>query len=128
VAFQLTNFIRDIGEDYRRGRIYLPLHSLAEHDVTPAMLGAQTSTPQLQSLIAAEIERARSFYRRAAPGIEMLHPSSRDCVRTAAVLYSDILTEIERNEYRVLEKRAVVKRSRRLIIGAKGYLRALRAR
>jgi phytoene synthase len=128
VAFQLTNFIRDIGEDYRRGRIYLPQESLAEHGVTAQMFAENNATPEVKALVAAEIERARSFYRRAEPGIELLSVTARDCVRTAFVLYRDILVEIERMDCDVLTKRATVPVRRRIRIGVRGYLRAARAR
>jgi len=128
VAFQLTNFIRDVGEDYRRGRIYLPEDSLAEHGVTPEMLSAPRAVPNVRRLVAAEIDRARSFYRLAEPGIGLLSADARDCVRTAFVLYGEILDEIERAGYDVLIRRAVVPRRRRLRVGVGGYLRAVRAR
>jgi phytoene synthase len=128
VAFQLTNFIRDVGEDYRRGRIYLPLQSLADFAVTPQMLAAPRTADPVKGLIAHEIERARSFYRRAEPGIELLATDSQDCVRTAFMLYSEILDEIERSGYEVLARRAAVSRIRRARVGAAAYLKAVRAR
>jgi phytoene synthase len=128
VAFQLTNFIRDIGEDYRRGRIYLPEQSLSEHGVQPSMLGTDHCCIEVKALVAAEIERARGFYRRAEPGIDLLAPDARDCVRTAFTLYGDILTEIEHREYEVLATRAIVGNRRRLRVGVAGYARALKAR
>ncbi|MEO6700899.1 MAG: phytoene/squalene synthase family protein [Jatrophihabitantaceae bacterium] len=128
VAFQLTNFLRDVGEDYRRGRIYLPHDSMAEHGVTEAMLAAGVATPQLQALLAAEIERARGCYRRAEPGIGLLAPTARDCVRTAFTLYGEILDEIERADYQVLAGRVRVSLARRFRVGGAGYLRAVRAR
>jgi phytoene synthase len=128
VAFQLTNFIRDVGEDYRRGRVYLPQDSLAAHGVTDVMLGLTAGTPQVHALIAAEVDRARAVYRRAEPGIATLDPRSRDCVRTALVLYRGILDEVEKAGFEVLSARATVGPARRLRVGAAGYLRALRAR
>lgn len=128
VAFQLTNFIRDVGEDYRRGRIYLPQDGLLRHGVEESMLGRSESTPQVRALVAAEVERARSVYRRAAPGIDLLDARARDCVRVAFVLYGGILDEIERADYDVLSARASVGPVRRLRVGAAGYLRAVRAR
>jgi phytoene synthase len=128
IAFQLTNFIRDVHEDWCRGRIYLPQDSLTAHGVRPEMLTDATASPQLRSLIAAEIERARTFYRRAEPGIGLLERTAQDCVRTASVLYGGILDQIERTDYDVLRKRAAVPLSRRAKVGAAGYVRALRAR
>ncbi|MDQ2839121.1 MAG: phytoene/squalene synthase family protein [Actinomycetota bacterium] len=128
IAFQLTNFVRDIGEDYRRGRIYLPQDGLTEHGVIESMFGARVTAPELKDLLAAEIARARTYYRRAEPGIGLLAPTARDCVRTAFVLYGEILDEIERAGYEVLARRARVSLPRRLRVGAGGYLRAVRAR
>jgi 15-cis-phytoene synthase len=128
IAFQLTNFIRDIGEDYRRGRIYLPQDSLTEHAVTESMLTSSVSSPQLKSLVQAAVARARSFYSRAEPGIELLAADARDCVRTAFVLYGEILIQIERADYDVLRQRAAVSRARRLRVGLAGYRAARRAR
>ena len=128
IAFQLTNFVRDIAEDYRRGRIYLPMRELAAHGVTEPMLGRPTAGPELRSLVASEVARARSWYLRAAPGIELLAPESRDCVRTAYLLYSGILDEVEQADYDVLRARARVSRRRRFAVGLSGYRSARRAR
>lgn len=128
IAFQLTNFLRDVGEDYRRGRIYLPQDCLAEHGVNEPMLGRGGSTPELKAVLQSEIGRARTFYRQAKPGIGLLSPTSRDCVQTAFTLYGEILDEIERNDYEVLAHRATVSRARRAKVGATGYLRAVRSR
>lgn len=128
IAFQLTNFVRDVAEDYRRGRIYLPMRELAAHGVTEPMLGRPTAGPEVRSLIASEVARARSWYLRAAPGIELLAADSRDCVRTAYRLYSGILDEVEQAGYDVLRARARVPRRRRLAVGLAGYRSARRAR
>jgi 15-cis-phytoene synthase len=128
IAFQLTNFIRDLGEDYRRGRIYLPEQSLIAHGVKDEMLSEPIASTEVRSLVAAEIERARTFYQRAEPGIALLAKTARDCVRTAYTLYGDILAEVERGGYDVLRKRAVVPIHRRARVGAAGYLHAVRTR
>ena len=67
LAFQLTNFIRDVLEDLERGRIYLPLKDLAEFGLTPDDLCEGVMTPQLRELVAFEVGRARAHYARAAP-------------------------------------------------------------
>jgi phytoene synthase len=128
IAFQLTNFIRDLGEDFRRGRIYLPEESLIAHGVKDEMLSEPIASTEVRSLVAAEIERARTFYQLAEPGIALLAKTARDCVLTAYTLYGDILAEVERYDYDVLRKRAVVPIHRRARVGAAGYLNALRAR
>jgi len=128
IAFQLTNFLRDVGEDHRRGRVYLPRDTLDRHGVTEPMLAAARTAPELKAALAEEIERARGFYRSARPGIALLAPDARDCVRTAATLYAEILDEIERAGYEVLARRAAVGRRRRLTVGLAGYRHARRAR
>jgi phytoene synthase len=127
-AFQLTNFIRDVGEDYRRGRIYLPEESLIAHGVQEEMLAEPVACAEVKALVAAEVERARTFYLRAEPGIALLAKTSQDCVRTAFTLYGDILTEIERADCDVLRTRAIVPIRRRARVGVAGYLHAVRAR
>src|SRR6266508_2529271 len=82
-AFQLTNFIRAVGEDLDRGRIYLPRKDLADAGVTPEDLRARQFTAPIRELIAAEAARARVHYAFAAPGIPLLAPGSQACIRTA---------------------------------------------
>lgn len=132
VAFQLTNFLRDIGEDLRRGRIYLPQDSLRAFGVDRARLthAVRTGHPdgRVRGLISAEIDRARNYYRRAAPGIELLHPTSQDCLRTALRLYGGILDEIERAGFNVFSRRIAVPRRRRASAAGRGLVGAWTAR
>jgi 15-cis-phytoene synthase len=128
LAFQLTNFIRDVGDDLHRDRVYLPKVDLATFGVTRADLDTGTVDAGVRRLLAFEVARARELYRAAAPGIRLLHPSSRDCVRTAFRLYSGILDAVERNDYRVLDRRARVGVGRRAAVAAPASLRARRAR
>jgi 15-cis-phytoene synthase len=127
-AFQLTNFLRDIAEDLRRGRVYLPQESLAQFGVDRERLVRGIVDESIRNLLAWEIERARRLYARAAPGIELVHPSSRDCLRTAATLYAEILDEIERADYDVFSRRVQVGRRRRAAVGLTGLRAARRAR
>jgi phytoene synthase len=126
LAFQLTNFIRDVAEDSERGRVYLPEADLARFGVVPADLAADRAGPSLRALLRFEAERAREHYARAEPGIALLAPSSRPCVRAALTLYRGILDEIERADFEVLRERVRVPRRRRLAI-AGWYLLAARA-
>jgi 15-cis-phytoene synthase len=112
LAFQLTNFIRDVGEDLDRGRLYLPLKDLAEFGVTREDLPA--ATPPLRRFIAFEVDRAREHYRRAAPGIPLLAPTSQARIRTAYRLYGGILDEVVRAGYDVFSRRATVPHRRRI--------------
>jgi len=118
LAFQLTNFIRDVGEDLGRGRIYLPLQDLARFGVTRADLveaaARRRATPAIRDLIGYEMSRAREHYAAAAPGIAMLAPTSQTCIRTAFRVYGAILDEIEAAGRDVFVRRAVVPRGRRL--------------
>jgi phytoene synthase len=127
-AFQMSNFIRDVGEDLRRGRVYLPQEDLDTFGVTRAALARGTVTPLIRELLAFEIERTRALYAFAEPGIDMLHPTSRDCVRTAFILYGEILDAVERAGYQVLTRRVSVPVSRRLAVAAPAARRARAAR
>ncbi len=115
-AFQMSNFIRDVGEDLRRGRVYLPQEDLDLFGVTREILARGVVTPSVRELLRFEIERTRRLYDFAEPGIDMLHPTSRDCVRTAFTLYRGILDAVEAAEYQVLTQRVSVPLTRRLAV------------
>jgi phytoene synthase len=128
LAFQLTNFVRDVGEDLDRDRVYLPKEDLAAFGVSRADLDAGVVDGPMRRLLAFEIARARELYRAAAPGIRLLDRSSRDCVRTAYTLYAGILDAVEAADYRVLDRRAQVSRARRAAVALPAWARAVRAR
>lgn len=127
-AFQLTNFIRDVGEDLDRGRIYLPQEDLAAFGVTPQVLRARTVTPAVRELLRFQIERARRLYTFAEPGITMLHPTSRPCVRAAFDLYRGILDAVEDAHYQVLSSRVRVSLTTRASVALPGWRAARAAR
>ncbi len=127
-AFQLTNFIRDVSEDLRRGRVYLPQESLTMFGVDQDRLRRGVVDESIRNLLAWEIERARRLYREAAPGIGLVHPTSRDCLQAATTLYGEILDEIEAADYDVFSDRVAVGLRRRAVVGARGLRHALRAR
>jgi phytoene synthase len=107
LAMQLTNFWRDIGEDYsQRGRIYLPQEDMARFGYTEAMLMEGIVNDQFQELMRFEIARARGFYACADSGIGMITPECQLPVRLARVLYAKILDKIEQNGYDVFRQRA----------------------
>jgi phytoene synthase len=128
IAFQLANFLRDLGEDLRRGRIYLPQESLRHFGVTRERLCTGVVDGPVRRLLAYEIARCRELFRSAEPGIRLLHPTSRDCIRTALTLYAGILDAIERADYQVLDRRVAVTLPRRLGIVGPGLWRAVRVR
>jgi phytoene synthase len=123
-AFQMSNFIRDVGEDLRRGRVYLPQEDLDVFGVTREMLQEGRVTPPVRELLRFEIERTRALYAFAEPGIDMLHPTSRDCVRTAFTLYGGILDSVEAAHYQVLTQRVRVPTTRRLAVAVPALRRA----
>jgi phytoene synthase len=128
MAFQLTNFIRDVAEDLRRGRVYLPQDSLDMFGVDRDRLWRGRVDEPIRNLLAWEIERARGLYRSAARGVEFVHPTSRDCLRTALTLYSEILDEIERADYDVFHGRVTVGARRRARVGVSAFRNAWIAR
>lgn len=108
-AMQLTNFLRDISDDYiTRNRIYLPAKDMEQFDVTEQTIKQKKVTPQFVSLMKYEIDRARSLYTESEKGIPLLHPHGRFAVWIARVLYSEILTEIEHANYDIFSKRVRV--------------------
>ncbi|RKS74083.1 phytoene synthase [Motilibacter peucedani] len=127
-AFQLTNFVRDVAEDYKRGRVYLPLEDLARFGVQRSDLGLGSAGEPVRELVRFEVARCRALYAEAATGIPLLHPTSRDCIETALRLYGGILDEVEKADHDVLSGRASVPLPRRLAVAAPGMARAALAR
>jgi phytoene synthase len=127
IAFQLTNFLRDVGEDLRRDRVYLPQEDLDAFGVTVEQLRAGVVDARFRRLMAFEIARARETYRTAQLGIRLLDPTSRPCIQTAFHLYADILREIEKADYAVLSRRVAVSPRRRLAVAGPAAVRSWRA-
>lgn len=132
VAFQLTNFLRDVGEDLDRGRVYIPGDILAAHGADRALLTwcrrRGTTDPRVRAALRETAELTRGIYRRAAGGIPMLAPVSRPCVDTALVLYRGILDEIQAADYPVLHRRVAVPRRRRARGAARGLVGVVSSR
>ncbi|MEV0948737.1 phytoene/squalene synthase family protein [Rhodococcus sp. NPDC049939] len=126
-AFQLTNFLRDVGEDLDRGRVYLPTGELNAFGVDTELLEFCRRTGRTDQRIvralAHLISITRSVYRSAEPGIAMLDRRVQPGIRTAFVLYSRILDEIERGDYRVLDRRATVPRRERWAVALPQFTR-----
>lgn len=128
VAFQLANFIRDVGEDLDRGRVYLPLQELAEHGVTRQMLEARKLTPEIISALKFQIARVRQLQKAAEPGIALLDKTSQPCIRAASELYCGIVDEVEKIGYDVFNKRAKTSSARRARVALAAYISAVIAR
>lgn len=124
VAFQLANFIRDIGEDLERGRVYLPMEEFEQFGVTRSDLEARILTPAIRDAIAFQIARVRRLEEESRPGIAMLEPAARPCIETARILYCGIVDAVEGINYDVFNKRASVSLVRRLRVALPAYMRA----
>lgn len=120
LAFQLTNFLRDVGEDLDRGRQYLPQADLLERGVD---LRGRRVTRSFRDLMRFEVARCRALYRTAESGVVLLPPQSARCIRTASALYEGILDEIEFNDYDVFDRRAAVSPARKLVLVARSVVR-----
>jgi phytoene synthase len=108
VAMQLTNILRDVGEDARRGRCYLPEEDFARFGLARAevLRGLPATDMRWRSLMTFEIARARSLYACAMPGIALLAPDSQRCASACAIGYSGILGAIESIGYDSFASRA----------------------
>lgn len=106
IAMQLTNILRDVGEDARMGRIYLPQEDLRRFNYTEEMLMRGEVNESFTALMKFEIERARSYYKEAEKGIPLLERDARFTVLLASRIYGGILSEIEKQNYDVFTKRA----------------------
>ncbi|MBF2079815.1 MAG: phytoene synthase [Synechococcales cyanobacterium T60_A2020_003] len=115
IANQLTNILRDVGEDARRGRIYLPLEDLKRFNYTEADLFNSVIDDRWRELMTFQIRRARQFFNQAEQGISRLSPDARWPVWSALLLYRQILDSIERNQYDVFSTRAYVPTWRKLL-------------
>jgi len=106
IAMQLTNILRDIGEDATIGRIYLPQEDLRRFNVSEDQIFARETSENLIELIKFQIERAKNYYQKAEKGIALLEKDSRFTVLLALRLYSKILDQIEKQNYNVFAGRA----------------------
>jgi len=123
IAFQLTNIIRDVGEDARRGRIYLPQDDLARFGVAPSDVLRATASPEFVELMRFEVDRARGWYGRA---LAKLPPRDRRAQRAGlamAAIYRTLLDEIARDGYRVLDRRIALTPLRKLWIATRAAWR-----
>ena len=124
-AFQLANFIRDIGEDIDRGRIDMPLDDLARFGVSEEMLLKRQLTPEIIEAIKYQIARVRDLQAKAEAGIDYLEPISRPCIRAASELYCGIVDEIEANGYDIFNKRASTSPWRRARVAGWAFIQTL---
>jgi phytoene synthase len=115
VAMQLTNVLRDVGEDLDSGRVYLPADELARHGVDPDALERREVTPAFVSLMRFQVTRARRLFRAADDVVDLFpEDGSRLTVRLLQRTYAGILDAIERQEYDVFRRRAYVSGPRKI--------------
>lgn len=114
VALQLANILRDVGEDWRMGRVYLPADELEEFGLSDADLAAGRVDARWRALMRFQIDRNRRLYAEAWPGISMLHRDGQFAVAAAAELYRGILDDIESHDFDVFHRRAHLHSWRRL--------------
>jgi 15-cis-phytoene synthase len=111
VALQLTNILRDVGEDFRAGRIYLPADELARFGLSDGDLRAGLVDDRWREFMRFQIERNRALYAESWPGVQFLYTDGRFAIAAAGRLYEAILDDIERADYDVFSRRAYVSTS-----------------
>jgi 15-cis-phytoene synthase len=114
IAMQLTNILRDVGEDARRRRLYLPLDELAAFGCDPEAILCGRPNGRFRELLAFQVDRARDLYVQARRGIRALSPAGRLTTLAASEFYATILTAIEERDYDVFGARAYVPNGRKL--------------
>jgi phytoene synthase len=119
IAFQLTNIIRDVGEDARRGRVYLPQADLARHGVSASALLQRTESAAFRAMMAEQVARARTWYARALEQLPAVDRAAQRPGLIMAAIYRSLLEEIERERFAVLDQRIALTPLRKLWIAWK---------
>jgi phytoene synthase len=122
LAFQLTNIIRDVGEDARRGRIYLPQQELAQFEVSEADILASRPTVAFQRLMQFQYQRADAFYTKALNELPAIDRKTQRPGLAMAAIYRALLMEIERAEFPVLQARISLTPVRKLWLASKTWI------
>nr|AAX19898.1 phytoene synthase [Salicornia europaea] len=124
IANQLTNILRDVGEDSRRGRVYLPQDELAQAGLSDEDIFTGKVTDKWRNFMKKQIKRARMFFDEAEKGVSELSAASRWPVWASLLLYREILDEIEANDYNNFTKRAYVSKAKKLLALPIAYAKA----
>ncbi|OIW02629.1 hypothetical protein TanjilG_24080 [Lupinus angustifolius] len=125
IANQLTNILRDVGEDANRGRVYLPQDELALAGLSDDDIFAGKVTDKWRNFMKSQIKRARMFFDEAEKGVLELNEASRWPVWASLLLYRQILDEIEANDYNNFTKRAYVGKAKKLLSLPIAYARSM---
>ena len=122
IAMQLTNILRDVGEDFAMGRVYLPADEMAAAGVASETLALDRVTEPLRALLRQQAARAREYYRRAEVGIPLLaDDGSQFTVWLMRHVYAGILDEIEKLDHEVLRQRAKTSFPRKLVLASRAW-------
>lgn len=124
LAFQLTNIIRDVGEDARRGRIYLPQDELARFGVSEWDILHRRHTPEFTALMTFQAQRAREHYARAFSQLPKADRKAQRAGLVMAAIYQALLDEIERDGFLVLDRRTSLPPARKFWLALKTWLSA----
>lgn len=122
IAFQLTNILRDVKEDAGLGRIYLPREDLKRFGVEEADIMSSQTTPQFIELMKFEAARAREYYAKAVPLLDMIEPDSRGTLAVMIGIYGGILDKIEKQDYAVFDGKVRLSTAEKLWIVAKNWM------
>ncbi|KAL2665151.1 hypothetical protein AAZX31_02G225100 [Glycine max] len=125
IANQLTNILRDVGEDASRGRVYLPQDELAQAGLSDEDIFAGKVTDKWRNFMKSQIKRARMFFDEAEKGVTELNEASRWPVWASLLLYRQILDEIEANDYNNFTRRAYVSKAKKFLSLPAAYARSI---
>lgn len=106
VALQMTNILRDVGEDYRNGRLYLPREELLTYGIREEDIVAGHVTENWRQFMKFQIERTRNLYEESWAGVKLLEREGQLAIGAASVFYASILEDIEKHDYDVFSRRA----------------------
>lgn len=106
VALQMTNILRDVGEDYRNGRLYLPREELLYYGIHESDIAKGQLTDNWRQFMKFQIDRTRQLYAESWSGVKMLEREGQLAIGAASVFYQGILDDIEKNDYNVFTRRA----------------------
>jgi phytoene synthase len=127
VALQLTNILRDVGEDYRSGRVYLPQEELAAFGITEDQIAAGRVDDRWREFMRFQIARTRLLYKEAWPGIALLDRDGRFAIAAAATLYRGILADLEAHDYNNFTRRSYVTKHGKLTRLAQAWWKVRRS-
>jgi len=108
VALQMTNILRDVGEDFRNGRLYLPRQELLSYGIREQDIAKSRVTDNWRQFMQFQIQRTRELYAESWPGVKMLEGEGQLAIGAASVFYQGILDQIEQNDYNVFSRRAAL--------------------